>query len=109
MKDLLSLHSAYDVQLALAEAIRHKRKKYKLSRQALAERSGVPAPTIKHFEQTGQISLRQFLLLWQMVDDLDVIYALTKEAEPVPQTIEDVLKQREASDEYRRIRCVSRG
>lgn len=94
MDGLLSLHSAYDTQLALAEAIRFKRQKYKLSRQLLAERSGVPAPTIKHFEQTGQISLRQFLQLWQMVADIDAIYALTHEPEPTPKTIADVLKNR---------------
>ncbi|WP_328987809.1 hypothetical protein [Thiorhodovibrio winogradskyi] len=45
--------------------IKTQRKTLKLSRQALAARSTVPAPTIKKFETTGQISLRQFLLLWQ--------------------------------------------
>ena len=94
MDGLLSLHSAYDVQLALAEAVQNRRKKLKLSRNALAERSGVPAPTIKHFEQSGQISLRQFLQLWQIVDRLDGIHALTRAQEPVPRSIEDVLKGR---------------
>jgi transcriptional regulator with XRE-family HTH domain len=89
---LLSLLTATDTQLALAQAIQQKRKQHKLSRQALAERSTVPAPTIKKFETTGQISLRQFLLLWQCVDRLEKVVELTKEPPAVPRTIEEVLR-----------------
>ena len=49
MDGLIGFHSAYDVQLALAEAVKCRRKQKKWSRQTLAERSGVPAATIKHF------------------------------------------------------------
>lgn len=67
----LDLITASDIQQQLAEHLLRQRKAMKLSRAAMAERSTVPAPTIKHFETTGQISLRQFLLLWQSVDDLN--------------------------------------
>ena len=85
-----------DTQQALAAYLRQQRKQLKLSRNALAERSTVPASTIKKFELSGQISLRQFLLLWESLDDLRRIYALTQTeqiTEPMPQTIEDVLRQ----------------
>jgi ribosome-binding protein aMBF1 (putative translation factor) len=65
-----SLITANDVQQQLAQAVRKKRKQLKLSRDALAKKSTVPASTIKKFETTGQISLRQFILLWQCVDSL---------------------------------------
>ncbi|HNG47923.1 MAG TPA: helix-turn-helix transcriptional regulator [Agitococcus sp.] len=78
----------------MAEAVRIRRKQKKWSRQELAERSGVPAATIKHFESTGQISLRQFLLLWQLLDSLDTILELTSLKQPLPQNIDDVLKLR---------------
>ncbi|HMU87998.1 MAG TPA: helix-turn-helix transcriptional regulator [Agitococcus sp.] len=94
MDSLLTLNSAYDVQQSLAEAVRIRRKQKKWSRQELAERSGVPAATIKHFESTGQISLRQFLLLWQLLDSLDTILELTSLKQPLPQNIDDVLKLR---------------
>jgi len=94
MDSLLTLNSAYDVQQSLAEAVRIRRKQKKWSRQELAERSGVPAATIKHFELTGQISLRQFLLLWQLLDSLDTILELTSLKQPLPQNIDDVLKLR---------------
>lgn len=86
----------HDVSRALAQHLRKQREAKKLSRQALAVRSKVPAPTIKKFELTGKISLRQLLLLWQCLDDLNRLFALTqpeKRTEPkIPTTIEEVLR-----------------
>ncbi|MBL4631196.1 MAG: helix-turn-helix domain-containing protein [Paraglaciecola sp.] len=90
-----SLLSEADVQLAYATHIRKQRKLAKLSREALAIRSTVPASTIKKFELTGQISFRQLLLLWQSVDDLDRIYKLTQvtaQSKSMPTSIAQVLK-----------------
>ena len=86
------LSSAPDTQLLLARVLRELRKARKLSREALAERSTVPAPTIKKFETTGQISLRQFVLLWQCLDDLSRLVALAQPPQKLPQSIEEVLR-----------------
>ena len=82
-----------DVSLAFAKHLRHLRETAKMSRQALAERSSVPAPTIKKFELTGQISFRQLLLLWQSLDDLKRLYELTlvQQQSSIPTTIDEVL------------------
>ena len=90
---LLSLTTATDVQQRLAASVRQRRREQKLSRRLLAERSTVPAATIKRFETTGQISLRQFLLLWQCVGNLDQLAEMTSPARPPPKTIEEVLAQ----------------
>jgi transcriptional regulator with XRE-family HTH domain len=90
---MLSLISPADVQIALREHIKIQRKKLKLSREQLAERSTVPAPTIKKFETTGQISLRQFMLLWQSVDDLARLQQLMQPSQ-LPTTIAEVLNGR---------------
>lgn len=92
---MLSLLSGVDVQEDLADYVQRRRKGLKWSRGALAERSTVPAPTIKKFETTGQISLRQFLLLWQCIDDLQRIQNLTLDSEQksMPRTLEEVLSQ----------------
>lgn len=76
MKHLLLVES--DVQRAFADFLRRCREQQKLSRERLAERSTVPAATIKKFELSGQISFRQLLLLWQTLDDLQRLYALTQ-------------------------------
>ncbi|MDP2227792.1 MAG: XRE family transcriptional regulator [Moraxellaceae bacterium] len=88
----LALLSPADIQQQLADAVRSRRKALKLSRDELAARSTVPAPTIKKFETTGQISLRQFILLWQSVDSLEPLATLATATPPVPASIEDVLK-----------------
>lgn len=90
----LQLVSPAEVQENLANFLRQARKKQKLSREALAECSGVPAPTIKKFELTGQISLRQFVLLWQCLDDLRRLHDLIQprtENQAEPQTLDEVL------------------
>ena len=88
-----ALYSAAEVQQELAQWVRAMRRAQKLSRAALAERSAVPAPTLKRFETTGQISLRQFLLLWQSLDDLRELRRITvRRPPPPPRTIEEVLR-----------------
>ncbi len=94
---LLSFVTAADIQQELADAVRAKRKQQKLSRRALAEISTVPEATIKKFETTAQISLRQFLLLWQSIADLRDLQTLTRQLEQKsgagqPRTIDDVLR-----------------
>ncbi|XXQ67841.1 helix-turn-helix domain-containing protein [Neisseriaceae bacterium B1] len=89
----LSLSDERDTQLHLAQYLRQQRKRARLSREKLAEKSGIPAPTIKRFELSGEISLRQFLRLWLVLDDLSRLDALTKPQRVAPQTIEDVLNE----------------
>lgn len=84
-----------DVSQAFAAHLRGLREQAKFSREVLAQRSCVPAPTIKKFELTGQISFRQLLLLWQSLDSLDRLYQLTQESTErpaLPISIEEVLK-----------------
>ncbi len=88
---IISLINADDVQAKLAQYIKQQRKLHKYSRKALAKRSGVPASTLKKFENTTQISLRQFLLLWQSVDHLDKLVLLTKDNGIKPKSIDEVL------------------
>jgi hypothetical protein len=86
--------SDINVQSQLAQHLQRLRKQQKLSRHALEKISTVPAPTIKKFETTGQISLRQFLLLWECLDNIDRLAMLANQrhnAQPQPTTIEQVL------------------
>ena len=78
------------IQREIAGHIRSLRRVQKLSRDALAERSTVPAPTIKRFELTGEISFRQLCLLWETLDDLGRLRALC-DGESMPKSIEEVL------------------
>lgn len=88
---MLSFYDEVDTQKLLAEYLQKQRKKAKLSREKLAEKALVPAATIRHFENTGQISLRQFLALWLVLDNLDRLVELTQAKPVMPQTIDEVL------------------
>lgn len=91
----MKLHflDANEVQLAMASYLRKRREAARLTRAALAQRSLVPSPTIKKFETSGQISLRQLLLLWQSLDDLQRLFDLTRtDIKAMPQSIEEVLR-----------------
>ena len=88
---LLQLVTPTDLQRQLAAEVKRRRRERKLSRYEFAELTTVPPATIKRFESTGQISLRQFLLLWQCVDRLDRLSSLIEPSEPTPRSIEDVL------------------
>lgn len=92
---MLSFYDELETQKLLAEYLQTQRKKAKLSRVALAEKAQVPASTIRHFENTGQISLRQFLALWLVLDNLERLVALTKAQPAFPKTIADVLNAKD--------------
>lgn len=87
---MLPFNTYYDTQLALKTFLKNRRKARKLSVEALAALSGVPNSTLRKFEATGNISLRQFLLLYSVLADINDIHELTKAGYP-PQTLEEVL------------------
>ena len=70
---MMSLYSASETQLRLAEAAKKRRKFLDHSRERASEVSGIPESTIRKFESTGEISFRQFLTLMQVYSDLDML------------------------------------
>ena len=88
---MLELDTPFDLQLELSQFIREMRKHKKLSVKALVDKSGVPDSTIRKFEATGEISLRQFLMLYAAIAPLKKVKMLT-EMEVTPKSIDEVLK-----------------
>ncbi|MBQ8072049.1 MAG: helix-turn-helix transcriptional regulator [Bacteroidales bacterium] len=60
----------------LAENCRARRLEKGYSRRTLSELTGVPAPTIEHFERTGKISLESFCRLAIEFDYYDELVSL---------------------------------
>ena len=86
---MLSIKTSREVQQSLADALRHTRRQRKHGRKEAAKRSGVPAPTIRRFEATGEISLRQFLMLCEVYGDLETIEAAL--SPPVASTMDELI------------------
>lgn len=96
---MLSLISTSKAQLKIAENIRARRLSMELTQEGLAERSGVPLPTLRKFEQKGAISLESFLKLLMVIGEVEEFINILKPSKPVCNSIDDVLKGAE---------CVSR-
>jgi hypothetical protein len=67
------LYTASEVQLEIANEAKIRRKWLKYSREKASDLSGIPSSTIRKFEDTGEISLRQFLMLLQTYGDLSIM------------------------------------
>lgn len=74
--------SPEEMRLELGERFKRQRLVYNLSRQALSEKSGVPTPTIRKFEATGEISMKSFITLSFTLDKIEEIENLMKINEP---------------------------
>lgn len=77
----------HDAQERMRIVLRLTRKKLKLSQKEFANKSGVPLGTIKKFEHTGNISFRQFVMIYAALYDINQIENLTHN-----QNIEDEMK-----------------
>ena len=80
--------SSEELMQQLAERLKARRLEKGLSRQALAEISGVPAPTIARFEQQHAISMRQYIDLAITLGYTDQLQVLMQE--PIYKTIEEL-------------------
>ena len=76
--DLLNQRTPYEVRNALRERFRARRRDWKLSQKALAEKADVSLATLKRFESTGNISLDSLIKLSFALgyeDDFDQLFA----------------------------------
>lgn len=78
-------------QRIITENVRERRLQLDLTQEGLAQRSGVPLPTLRRFEQQGLISLESFLKLLMVLGNLEeVVKATTIKQEPFS-SIDEVL------------------
>lgn len=86
----MSFKTASEVQLKTALNAKSRRKWLSYSREKASEISGVPAATIRKFEDTGEISFRQFLMLLQAYGDLSMTDKMFEN--PPAKTMDELIK-----------------
>lgn len=86
---MLSINSPSEVQQLLAKQAQEKRKWMGYSRAEAAKLAGIPAPTLRRFEDTGELSLRQFLMLMHVYGDLSVFDHVF--AQPIAKTMHELI------------------
>ena len=89
---LLTIDKQSKAQKKLAEHARARRLQMELTQEGLAERSGVPLPTLRKFEQKGAISLESFLKLQMVLGGLEDILKATQIKDAPFSSIDDVLE-----------------
>lgn len=75
---MLSLLSSFDLQLGLSRFVKATGQAKGFSVQAISEKTGVANSTIRKFENTGVVSLRQFLMIYAAVGKLADLQQLTQ-------------------------------
>jgi len=88
-------------QKILAGNARAQRLRMELTQEGLSNRSGVPLPTLRKFEQKGSISLESFLKLQMVLGGLEGILEATQTKETVFSSIDDVLESDNISPRQR--------
>lgn len=89
---MVSLVTPSKAQRKLAENVLQRRLGMDLTQKGLAERSGVPLPTLRKFEQKGVISLESYLKLLMVVGGLEKMLDALSVAEQSFSSIDEVLE-----------------
>lgn len=89
---MVSLVTPSKAQRKLAENVRQRRLGMDLTQEGLAERSGVPLPTLRKFEQKGAISLESFLKLQMVVGGLEAMLDALELSQQSFTSIDEVLE-----------------
>lgn len=88
---MVLLITSSKAQEKLAATLRLKRLNRDLTQKGLSERSGVPLPTLRKFEQKGTISLGSFLKLLMVLGGLEDILKILEPSQTAFSSIDDVL------------------
>ena len=88
---MVLLNNPITAQKKLAENARLKRLSMELTQAGLAQRSGVPLPTLRKFEQKGVISLESYLKIQMVLGTLENIVNATQLENQPYTSIDDVL------------------
>jgi len=86
----MSFNTASEAQLETALKAKKRRKWLNYSRERASDISGVPAATIRKFEDTGEISFRQLLMLLQAYGDLSMTDKMFEN--PPAKTMDELIK-----------------
>jgi len=98
---MISLTSPSKAQSKIAFNVRARRLAMELTQEGLAERAGVPLPTLRKFEQKGSISLESFFKLLMVVGGIDEMINALKPSKPNFNSIDDVLKDSDINSRKR--------
>jgi transcriptional regulator with XRE-family HTH domain len=87
---IISIKSNTEIQDEIADRCKKLRLAKNLSRDSLAKNAGVSAATLRHFEQSAQISLKSLIKIAMALDCTNELFQLFQP--PKVETLEDLRK-----------------
>ena len=94
-----------EAQKRIAANLKERRVRLNISQEGLAGRSGVPASTIRKFEQTSRINLGSFLKLAKCLEAMEGVVAATEPPEEHFETMDDLVAANRGQPPARRKRA----
>lgn len=91
---MIVLNTVSKAQGKLREQVKATRVSQGLTQAGLANRSGIPLPTLRKYEQTGLISLESFLKILMVLGCLEAFVQVLEDHAEHFATIDDVLDAR---------------
>lgn len=89
----MTLITAHDIQMLLCNYIKKVRRENKITAEKLANRTGISVNTIRKFEQNGQLSLRNFIIIYTfLAGDQKLLNLSDSDIPSTPTTIHEVNK-----------------
>lgn len=92
---LLNVENPNEKSIQIASRVKTRRLELNLTQEGLANRAGIKFATYRHFEQTGEISLRgllQIAFALNAMTDFDVLFAQKQY-----RTLDDVLDEQKVN------------
>jgi transcriptional regulator with XRE-family HTH domain len=96
---LLSYLSTSELQEKLGTQCKNLRLAHNHSRKKASSLTGVPEGTLKAFENSGQISLRQLLMICEVYGDVNKVMDILPTHDP--QTMDELLKKNDSKKRKR--------
>ena len=96
MDNYLSLNDwiPNEAKNALAAQAKETRLARGWKRETLSSKTGIPVPTIKRYETTGDISLKQFLDLVFVLGDLEKLKTVFEPSKPFYTSLDDIMLEK---------------
>lgn len=89
---ILKLSTPQDILQSIAKRVKERRLERRYTQKKIAALSGIPLPTYRRFENTGEISLRSLIFIaiaLDMEEDFSLIFATKTYS-----SIDDILKSK---------------
>ncbi len=91
---MVLLKTPAELLFDICKKVKQRRKDLKLTQAEVADKSGVPLPTIRKYEQTGKISFESFVKIAFVLDIASDLLSIFRQKQTDYKSMDDLLKDK---------------